>query len=663
MKIQFFTEHPQPRKFLAMLMICVLTTQAADAQMFVITNQTFGSVDGTVGVANTINHQTKDEPRMVITLPITNPVVNTGGGGRGGSGSPTILVNTEDITSTTPDNTAVDIDDRSDLPVFNSAPKPKKTTITLPVKDPVLPTLPSAPKESLQKITQQKTVQPVYIPTQRTTPEEKEAVVYEIVAPLYTPILRRPTNVQQRPTLTITQRQSGLYPKAHTTHSDAWQLNSPLIILLLIFLMLEIIRNRKETTQHKVVRGTLYALIIVLLSVFASAQAHAATLTNTKNAYYAGYLQDTNANPIVGNYTFRFSLWDTLSFQPAGTDIAGGHPDYLNVTETRTITLTDGNFEFNLDFLNTDTQALIQQGYIYVQVEIKESSQPDTNYFLVDVNPDDVTIDRLLFKFPPYAQNAETLDFKNTGYGADEIPYVDMSGFLPSSIIPNELVQDQFTIGVGNAVDDIILNFGQTPGASITWSPTTNDFTFSNDVRITGKLIVDNTINNITIGERESKHVISPMYPNSVFDADGTNNIGSMFEEAITRAGALENSIRWSSDQTTLQDYQIIIRHTLTDDFISFDTVNPQISLDFETEGTIADAVLHLTIQKDGSIADELLATGQNLQNNTWGTQTFGLNPATTWTAGDTMIFVLDMYAKDQNAVRVGDISINRMKQ
>jgi hypothetical protein len=152
--------------------------------------------------------------------------------------------------------------------------------------------------------------------------------------------------------------------------------------------------------------------------------------------------------------------------------------------------------------------------------------------------------------------------------------------------------------------------------------------------------------------------VLSPRYPDSIFEADGTNNTGSMFEEESTLAsGIIGTVIRWFSRQTVLHDYDMIVQWTVPDDFDSFQT--PGLSLDYKTTGLASDAVIDMMVLRNDDGIDELTAAGMGLNANGWTNTTFTLNAATSWVAGDTMKIRFKMKAKDSNSAQTGNIKIN----
>ncbi len=296
--------------------------------------------------------------------------------------------------------------------------------------------------------------------------------------------------------------------------------------------------------------------------------------------------------------------------------------------------------------------------YVYLQIEVKESSQANTEYELID-NDADTTIDRLKFFAPvPYARNTDTLDFRAAGYTAGDIPYLDANGKLPEDIVYSSTKENTFTLdsdGDAAATDTLTLSFGETLGKTLSWNGLADQFEFNDSVAISGDLLVLGSINGVTVGTKDITDTLSPMYDNSVFVPDGTNNKGSMYEEDDNQ----KNILRWTTTNPALQDYDVQIRYTLPSDFEEFAGTD-DISLTFKTDGLATEAKIDVSLQKGGdAVTEQLMGTITGLSSNTWIEQDFSLNPVTNWSAGDVMIFKIKAHASSTKDVYLGDVKIN----
>ncbi|NCP67276.1 hypothetical protein GW756_02555 [bacterium] len=711
---------------------------------------------------------------------------------------------------------------------------------------------------------------------------------------------------------------------------------------------------------------------VLLLSSTAVTQAQ--STTTPQILIYEGELLDDLGAPAAGDYTFRFSFWDNGDYE--ATDVVGGTinaaaPDYLGWMEAQsTTTLDDGSFSLLLSEVTPFIAGMFDRDNLFLQVEVKNSVDPDTAYEFVDINLASDTDDRKVIASVPFAFNANKLDYRDLGFGSGNIPYLDFTGRLPDSVLPDLNVQDEdldftdvtladftndlvltnnrifvgnasniatevtlsgdatisntgvftlannsvgedeldfgnvtladftndvgflttvdisdntnLTAGVGATLtgDQISINLGDTIEGSeitdgtitaadlnltdITVSDFTNDagylstvdvsdntnlvagtgivltddtlsstlgttinsteiengtvkaedldltdvtvsdftndagylttevdgsvtneiqdlsrtgntlslssdattvdlsdyldntdtladiscasgeiikwngtawvcapdaggtaYTASDGITLTGSNftndfstsietgeITDGTITaadlnltDITVSDFTNdagyvttdddtlrdlscangevaqwngtawvcapsgaggffnvSHVLSPRYPSSIFEADGTNNTGSMFEEEETLASGIVGTIlRWFSGQAVLQDYGIVVQFTVPEGFDSFQT--PALNLDYLTEGTVADAKVDLTVERNNDGDDEISGAGIGLNSNTWSNGTFTFDGTTTWTAGDTIKIKIKMFSKDAQSAKVGNIKINYVSQ
>ena len=409
--------------------------------------------------------------------------------------------------------------------------------------------------------------------------------------------------------------------------------------------------------------------ILFLIVAVTSENASAGPVTTPQQLIYEGDLLDNAGNPLTGNYSFRFSLWDNEDYE-ASDVIAGsintGAADYYNWQEVQTQSLTNGKFSLKLGTVEPFFAGLFDHTNMYLQVEVKNAADPDTSYELIDLNPNDTAIDRTIIDTIPFAFNSDKLDFRDTGYGPGEIPFVDpLTGKLPASIIEAAAAGlvggvdgNTFALDLdGNATnsDNLVLKFGDILNKTLAWNGVNDQFEFNDNVNIAGNLVVTGTINGQTFGPKNKIEVLSPRYPNSIISEDGSDNSGSMYEEVAVIAGKAKNTLRWHTRQTDIQDFDIVIRHTLPANFAGFSGASP-LSLEFKTEGTFTDAKIDIIVEKEGSTTDELSGAGIGFNSNTWTTVDLNLNPATTWNPNDTMIIKVKMYSRNNLQSYVSDI-------
>ncbi|MCF2873694.1 MULTISPECIES: beta strand repeat-containing protein [unclassified Tenacibaculum] len=151
------------------------------------------------------------------------------------------------------------------------------------------------------------------------------------------------------------------------------------------------------------------------------------------------------------------------------------------------------------------------------------------------------------------------------------------------------------------------------------------------------------------------KEVLSAEYAGATLYADGTNNLGVMTSDNTGASGNFMNFYEWYSSEATAQDYDIVVRFTLPNDFTSWDATNP-IVIDYQAEGaTTFSATMFL---ENGTALGTIAASS----SATWTTA--NLNPGA-MTAGDTAVILLKLTSAAGDGtqkVRVGDITLNYTK-
>ena len=115
------------------------------------------------------------------------------------------------------------------------------------------------------------------------------------------------------------------------------------------------------------------------------------------------------------------------------------------------------------------------------------------------------------------------------------------------------------------------------------------------------------------------------------------------------------NYYEWASGEATAQDYDVIIRFTLPNNFTAWDGTNP-IVIDYQAEGaTTFGATMFL---EDGTALGTIAAAS----SATWTIA--NISPGA-MTAGQTAVIVLKLTSApgdDTQKVRIGDITLNYIK-
>lgn len=230
------------------------------------------------------------------------------------------------------------------------------------------------------------------------------------------------------------------------------------------------------------------------------------------------------------------------------------------------------------------------------------------------------------------------------------------------------------TINDDGTAADAVLTFGNDAGnETITFSDAFNEFSVSDDLRVTGNLSGSGNLNlegnltgatirgfglpgggctgtankltwNAATGKFEcatdetgtigngSGFIISlhPEYANAVYFSSGASFVGQLSASGGTTE--LDNSYIWTSTKAGIQDYWISVRVRLPDNFSSWDPVKP-IEMRYKT-GVASNANNHVTVRiKDTAGAVRALTNGGALSSTSWTTANItGPEAGGTWT-------------------------------
>jgi len=149
---------------------------------------------------------------------------------------------------------------------------------------------------------------------------------------------------------------------------------------------------------------------------------------------------------------------------------------------------------------------------------------------------------------------------------------------------------------------------------------------------------------------------LAPEYPDAVLQADTTNNVGSM--TAGYDSVNLHNYYNWTSSQGTLQDYDIVTRIKLPQDFDSWDASNP-ITFNYKTsDASTANNKLDIyLLDTTNTVASLTGNTG--LASASWATYSSTNNlSGGTWTPGQFITVKVRCYGLTGKSAQAGEITL-----
>lgn len=272
-------------------------------------------------------------------------------------------------------------------------------------------------------------------------------------------------------------------------------------------------KRRGESKRDRIAIGKILFILacsILLTMLFTALTASAATTTSQRHVYN-GHLLSSAGTPITTAHTIRFSYWksaDAVSTDITATgSINTGATNYASWQETDTVT-PDSNGYFSVQLgsgtalpsLSSYTAAQLQS--LFLQVEVKASTEANTSYEILDVDANSSTVDRSPILSVPFALNADLLDQHDTGTGSGNIVPLGSGGLLPIGAIPGGTNRDSFVLDSDNtntSTGSITLTFGTSLAKMLTYDVANSRFNFNASLRVQGNLTVTGLINGVDV--------------------------------------------------------------------------------------------------------------------------------------------------------------------
>jgi len=397
-----------------------------------------------------------------------------------------------------------------------------------------------------------------------------------------------------------------------------------------------------------------------------------AATTTPLTINYQGRLLNSSNIPLSGNYTFRFSFWNTADWVAGDTTGGGainaGSAGYAGWQEVHSVA-TDAFGLFNMNLGDTTTfPSFNANTHKFMQVEVKITGNPDTSYEILDpAGTLADTNDRKPLQNQAFAQNSDTIDNAEIGLLNGNIALLGPGNVFPASTIPGATNANSFTLdNDNNAGGPVALQFGALLAKILSYIPASSWFNFNDNVNIQGNLTTTGTINGVNLSSipfanlttRTKKAVFKPDYDGATLRPDGTNNKGKIVENYEDLGGAAKrNFYEWRTQQVVMQDIDIIISFRLPLDFVSF--TGAPLSLDYRmSDGVIANNRLDVAFY-DTTGAAVVLTGGSALANGSWTTTNITFGGGETFTAGDTVTLILRLSSTNAGFVRVSDVVLN----
>jgi hypothetical protein len=160
--------------------------------------------------------------------------------------------------------------------------------------------------------------------------------------------------------------------------------------------------------------------------------------------------------------------------------------------------------------------------------------------------------------------------------------------------------------------------------------------------------------------ERNVQAVYSPLFEKTTYQGDGSDNVGQLVDSHDNIS--LKNFYEWTSTRPTLQDYDIILRVPVSQNFIRWQndgTTNP-ITINYRsTSADSSNNKLDITAYDTNGTPLSFSGSTTSLASTSWSTAQLEFNGSPTWTAGQEFLLRLKVSAKDNFQMHVGSIKMN----
>lgn len=155
--------------------------------------------------------------------------------------------------------------------------------------------------------------------------------------------------------------------------------------------------------------------------------------------------------------------------------------------------------------------------------------------------------------------------------------------------------------------------------------------------------------------EKTTEISLHPSYPNSSYVPDGSNNTGQLW--VTNGTGSLKNYYIWTSTKSSLQDYDVDVRITLSSDFVRWKD-NP-LAITYASSSSNSDNnQLDITVYDTAGASVTLSGSSVDLANTSWTTTQLEFGAGSTWTAGQSFLIKLKVHAKDVEQMKIADLKL-----
>lgn len=160
--------------------------------------------------------------------------------------------------------------------------------------------------------------------------------------------------------------------------------------------------------------------------------------------------------------------------------------------------------------------------------------------------------------------------------------------------------------------------------------------------------------------EHDVLTMLTPEFDKTAYRGDDSNNIGklTMTQDTSTK----QNYYIWTSSRPTLQDYDVLIRFLLPQDFVRWTTNGGANHFRVNYRSTSANATdnaLDLSVYDTGGTQVTLSGSTTNLASLSWAETQMEFLGSPVWTPGQEITLKLQLSAKDRFQLHIGSIELH----
>ncbi len=161
--------------------------------------------------------------------------------------------------------------------------------------------------------------------------------------------------------------------------------------------------------------------------------------------------------------------------------------------------------------------------------------------------------------------------------------------------------------------------------------------------------------------EQETKASITPEYDKATYQGDATDNIGmlSVSHDNISK----RNYYLWTSEEATLQDYDILVRAMLPADFAGWKQGVAPVSIEYRsTSASAANSAVDIALFDTNGTPVSLQSPLTGLASTSWTTANALFAGSGTWTPGSEFLIKIHLSAKEDFQIHVGSIFLEYIR-